>query len=155
MRGKAAPLDFDNPPPEIGPHEDRELELMLSGEKPLAYFCELTRADFEWPDEEFEPYVQSGQILKREVLHTETILGVDEEIRFLFYALPGEEWRIDKAHANRMRGNENGIETEFDSREMGALLGYTDHQIDVYISWCAAIKKAMRDGDWPPPHRQA
>lgn len=148
-------MNFDNPPPEIGPHEGRELELMLSGVKPLAYFSELTRADFEWPDEEFEPYVRSGRILKREILHIETIRGVDEEIRSLYFALPGEEWRIDKAHANRMRGNEIGKETEFDSREMGILLGYTDHEIDVYIAWRAAIKKAMRDGDWPPPHTQA
>lgn len=155
MRGKGAILDFDNPPPEIGPHEGRELVLMLSGEKPLAYFSELTRADFEWPDEEFEPHVQSGRIIKKEILHIETILGVDEEIRSLYFVLPGEEWRIDKAHANRMRGNENGKETEFDSREMGTLLGYTGHEIKVYISWRAAIKKAMRDGDWPPSRTQA
>lgn len=145
-------MDFDNPPPEIGPHEGRELELMLSGVKPLAYFCELTRAEFDWPDEDFEPHVKSGRILKREILHTETIMGVEEEVRFLYFALPREEWRIEKAHANFMRCNENGVETEFDSREMGTLLGYADHEIDVFVSWSAAIKKAMRDGGWPPPH---
>ncbi|MBP5858654.1 hypothetical protein KAJ83_16660 [Marivibrio halodurans] len=144
-------MDFDTPPPEIGPHEDRELELMLSGEKPLAYFSELTRADFEWPDEEFEPYVESGRIIKREILHVEIILGVDEEIRSLYFVLPGEEWRIDKAHANRIRVCRTAKDKERDAREMGELLGYTPHEIKVFLRWNAYLDRAIRDGDWVPP----
>lgn len=148
-------MGFDKPPPEIGPHEERELELMLAGVKPLAYFSELTRAEFEFPDAEFEPHVQAGRIIKRDILHIQKMFGQDEEIRSLYYALPGEEWRIDKAHANRLRGYQTHKETEHDSREMGELLGYTKHEIDCFISWRARIKKARRDGDWTPSRSTA
>jgi hypothetical protein len=87
------------PPPEIGPHEGRELELMLAGKKPLAYFSELTRAvHFEWPDVKFDPYVRSGEIVKRDYLMIETIAGRQEEVRWVFFALPDQDWRIDAAY---------------------------------------------------------
>jgi hypothetical protein len=148
-------LDFDKPPPEIGPHEERELELMLAGVKPLAYFSELTRADFEFPDAEFEPHVKTGRIIKRDILHIQTLLGQNEEIRSLYYALPGEEWRIDKAHANRLRGYQTRKKSDYDSREMGELLGYTKHEIDVFLKWSARLDQARRDGEWNPPRTPA
>jgi len=143
-------LGFDKPPPEIGPHEERELELMLAGVKPLAYFSELTRAEFEFPDAEFEPHVQAGRIIKRDILHIQKMFGQDEEIRSLYYALPGEEWRIDKAHANRLRGYLTREKSDDDSREMGELLGYTNHEIDVFLKWSARLHKARRDGERNP-----
>lgn len=144
-------MDLNEPPPEIGPHEGRELELMLSGEKPLAYFSELTRADFDWPDAEFEPHVRAGRIVKKEFLHIETLIHVEEEVRSLYFALPEEEWRIGKAHANRVRGYKILKETDEDAREMGKLLGYSEYEIEVFVRWSAFVKNAIRDGDWTPP----
>lgn len=144
-------MDISKPPPEIGPHEGRELELMLARVKPLAYFSELVRADFEWPDDAFEPHVRAGRIIKREFIHREILMGAEEVVRSVYFALPGEEWRIDQAHANRVRGYRNGRETEQDSQEMGDLLGYTNHEIMVFISWRSAVRKAISDGAWTPP----
>jgi len=53
-------------PKEIGPHEGRELGLMLAGEKPLAMFSDIVPSSYEWPDALFEPYVSSGVLLKRD-----------------------------------------------------------------------------------------
>ena len=138
-------MTLDEPPPEIGPHEGRELRLMLSGAKPLAYFSELVRADFDWPDDAFEPHVQAGRLVKQEFTISLTIHCQEEEIRCLYFALPGEEWRIEKAHANRMRGYTLGRESEADSREMGQLLGYSEHQIDVFLTWRAFVRSTPRD----------
>ena len=55
-------------PEGIGPHEGRELELMLSGEKPLAMFSDVIASGFEWPDAEFQPHVSSGRLIKKEFL---------------------------------------------------------------------------------------
>jgi hypothetical protein len=128
------------PPPEIGPHEGRELELMLAGKKPLAYFSELTRAvHFEWPDVKFDPYVRSGEIVKRDYLMIETIAGRQEEVRWVFFALPDQEWRIDAAYRHLREEARTKKETESDAYVLGRLLGYTDHEISVYVNWASFI----------------
>ena len=52
--------------PMLGPHEGRELELLLSGEKPIAFF-------YEGLPDEFLPYLESG-ILKSRTKTTTTRL---------------------------------------------------------------------------------
>src|SRR2546430_13078761 len=85
--------------PEIGPHEDRELELMLEGLKPLAMFTELSPVETGLiPDAEFVPHVQSGRLIMREVF--EPTEGTPDHphglfIRRVLYALPTESWRIE------------------------------------------------------------
>src|SRR5262245_49363302 len=83
----------------IGPHEDRELALMLAGEKPLAMFSEIVPIEAGLvPDEAFEPHVAAGQIIKREVYEAVLPLTVhhpDARLRRVLYALPDEAWRIE------------------------------------------------------------
>jgi len=52
--------------PSVGPHEGRELDLMLAGRKPLSMFSSVTNMD-EWPDEAtFDEVVASGRLTKAE-----------------------------------------------------------------------------------------
>lgn len=132
----------DNAISDIGPHEDRELELMLTGRKPLAMFSEIVSIDSDvFPEVEFEPHVRSGRIVKRESL--EQIDGPPSgpkrvTLRRVLYALPEESWRIDAmllvcAVSANLRKWDEGIE-----RIIGRLLGYEDHQIDAFV------KKVLR-----------
>ena len=88
-------------------HTDIKLFLMLGGTKPFARFV------ISYPVEEgedsiellFEPHVQSGLIVKRVVIEPlcPPVRGyrgrMYDGCRHPYYALPGEEWRID---ANRI-----------------------------------------------------
>ena len=127
----------DESVPDIGPHEDRELELMLGGRKPLAMFTEISPDETGLiPEAEFAPYVESGRLVVREVF--EPLEGVSEDsgrqfVRRVLYALPGESWRIDamllvcRVAANLRRWDE-GLE-----RVIGELLGYDKRQIDTFV----------------------
>lgn len=122
------------PPPEIGPHEGRELSLMLTGQKPLARFSEAVAARDRLPEALFAPHVASGRIVKREYPHTDRATGISAIT--IYYALPAEEWRIaalleiDTAIISRARAA-----TDADDRETGRLLGYTDAEIDAFMAW--------------------
>lgn len=119
-------------PPGIGPHEFRELELMLAGTKPLAMFYDVVPASIELPEADFEPFVEEGRIIKRVELLTLQHSG--HTIRFLYYALPGEEWRIDELHSMNLEIH-SGLRscTEEDERRTGVLLGYDDRDIEIFI----------------------
>ena len=122
-------------PAGIGPHEERELELMLSGEKPLAMFSEITGGLYAFPDAEFEPYVQSGRIVKRDYHYPTKICGKDFEFRFLYFALPEEEWRIDALHDVQYRTFNGERETDEMTAEKGRLLGYSEADITAFLAW--------------------
>lgn len=122
-------------------HTNYELFLMLDGRKPFATFT------ISYPIEDgddaieiiFEPHVQSGQIVKRVVVEPfdKPIQGYRgrtyDGCRHLYYALPGEEWRID---ANRVlwRQLDYVAWNEAMERMWGTLLGYTDAQNDWWIA---------------------
>lgn len=126
--------DLTDVPEGVGPHEGRELELMLSGAKPLSMFSDVVPPSFEWPEAEFDVHVEKGAIVKREYLGKTR----DEKytIRYVYFALPGEEWRIDAAHEINVNPNaalpEAGVQ---DDIEIGRLLGYSDQQIRVFLEW--------------------
>jgi len=81
----------------IGPHEGRELELMLSGSKPLSVFV-IENPDPDWtefPEEQFDEQVALGNLLKIErVKQVAVPAGGVINIRTVYYSLPKEEWRI-------------------------------------------------------------
>lgn len=58
--------DNEELPPEIGPHNEQELDLLLAGEKPLAMFSDVVPASFDWGEKPFDPYVQAGRPVKHE-----------------------------------------------------------------------------------------
>ncbi len=85
--------DEPQPPPGVGPHELRELELMLAGTKPAAMFGEAIQFRDILPEDDFAPHVTAGRIVKREYYWDDKDSG--HSFVEIYYALPGEEWRID------------------------------------------------------------
>ena len=122
-------------------HTGFELFLMLGGTKPFALFT------ISYPIKEcedaievlFEPHVQTGLIVKRVVDEPfiPPIRGyrgrMYDRCRHLYYALPGEEWRID---ANMLLWSQLKYVAwnETMERIWGTLLGYTDVQNDWWIA---------------------
>lgn len=119
-------------PPGVGPHEDRECDLMLAGHKPMAMFCEVAEYSDYFPEEIFAPYVSSGQIIRREELY---LRSQDQVVtRCLFYSLPGQEWRMEAAHVIQeaiFTGKRRS--TEEDDVRLGWLLGYTEDEIAAFL----------------------
>jgi len=131
-------------PKEIGPHEGRELELMLAGVKPLAMFSDVIPSNYEWPDALFEPHVSSGVFVKREFL-TDAKDG-RRKVRHLYFALPEEAWRIEKAHALSLMSFDAWCEDAEESCvQLGRLLGYGEDEIEVFIRW-ASERRGSSDG---------
>lgn len=122
--------DFELPPG-IGPHNDRELELMLAGSKPMAMFSDGLHVSDYFPDADFAPHVKAGKIIRVE----EIIPHPPHQIRYLFFCLPGEEWRIEEALI-MSRNLHAGIvkDHDADSARMGELLGYSVEDINAFLA---------------------
>lgn len=122
---------------DAGPHEGRELELMLAGQKPLAMFVEIVPYESGIiPDEEFAPHVAAGRIVMREIFKTDPRLPAharDGRVRRVLYALPNEAWRIDAMLLlfdvyEQQGGWDAGLE-----RMTGKLLGYSDKSVEAFL----------------------
>jgi hypothetical protein len=116
-------------------HTNRELWLMLKGEKPLAVFhdappwqsqalCEMC--------ERFEPHVAEGRFVKHEYLDTSQPEGYPS-LKWVFYALPKQAWRIDAYLLLKETAKLSGWNDGFERME-GSLLGYTDEQNTIHLS---------------------
>lgn len=120
-------------PEGIGPHEGRELELMLAGIKPLAMFNDDIPEDMEAPEISFDPYVSEGRFIKQEI--TLPILTSNGScLRYYFYVLPGEEWRLLRIIEIQRGFFEGGVQTTQElETEIGRLLGYDEADIETFI----------------------
>jgi hypothetical protein len=132
----------------IGPHEHRELELMLAGLKPLAMFVEIVPIESGIvPEAEFAPHVAAGRIVMREVFEENPRLPVsakDARVRRVLYALPDETWRIDafllmSSVYDQQGGWDAGLE-----RLTGKLLGYDDREIEAWLRKMGLSEGARR-----------
>ncbi len=113
-------------------HTNRELSLMLKGEKPLSVFHESFPSNTEFeviPERYFAPYVEAGLFLTSEFINPDARGG---EMRFVLYAAKGEEWRIRAYILLRRTVMLAGWNAGF-TRMEGSLLGYEDWQNDIYI----------------------
>jgi len=127
----------------IGPHEDQELELMLAGTKPLAMFTDLIPPSFEFPEADFAPHVASGEIVRHEEIYRSP--QSEFATRIVYFALAGEEWRIDALHAvNDAIFSGRRPATEQDDIETGRLLGYSDEEIAGYLDWTKAANRGSQ-----------
>jgi hypothetical protein len=80
-----------------GPHEGRELELMLGGSKPLSMFVEPVPADVEsFPEAQFDRFADEGRLIKFVSVELCPLpSGENDRLRRVFDALPNETWRIN------------------------------------------------------------
>jgi hypothetical protein len=113
-------------------HTNRELGLMLKGEKPLASFVDVKDC---FPDvvrryhRMFDRHVAEGRMARLEHFSDENADQPYISHRILF-ALPGEEWRM-QAMLDLMSGTEPW--TEKHERRQGELLGYKDWMNDHWL----------------------
>ena len=124
------PTDF------VGPHEGQELQLMLSGVKPLAMFVETMPTEFDsFPEADFDDAVSKGKLVKH--IATETVHTPDEKeikIRRILYALPSEEWRIQALLLiQNLYSSLGGWHPDLD-RAIGLLLGYERSDVEKFAS---------------------
>jgi hypothetical protein len=119
-----------------GPHEGRELELMKSGTKPLSMFVVPACDDVQaFPEEEFDRLVQQHRLTKRVSVESSPAPdGSIVELRRVFYALPGEQWRIDAMLAVQSiyLSERQGWKPDLE-RLIGFLLGYEPADIENFI----------------------
>jgi hypothetical protein len=125
---------------QVANHTNRELELMLSGKKPLAFFCdEISLLPHEEiiPEARFAPYVSSGRFVRGEEIfagdfHVE--LGRAAQHKYVFFAIAKEAWRIPAlALLLRVRYRMNSFQSADMERMEAMLLGYTDEEV---AAWC-------------------
>lgn len=110
----------------IGPHQNKELELMLNGTKPAA----LISSNKELIN--FKPYIKNKQLSL-----AEKIPYRDTKMYSYVITLPGEEWRGKEIHDTLlgMRGvKPMSIESIPYHKKLGELLGYSDDDIEHFIT---------------------
>lgn len=131
LRGEMATDDL---PYQI--HTNRELALMLAGEKPLSVFAESLPPSSEVeeiPERLFDPYVATGRFIKKEYIEP-VQAGSEVMIRRVLYAFPTEYWRINAYILLLETAKKSGWSEGFERME-GSLLGYTDQQNEAYIDF--------------------
>lgn len=115
-------------------HTNRELGMMLRGEKPLAVFSHV---EDSFPVallrylRMFDRHVEMGRLVKREHRMPVEIREERHASLAILYALPTDTWRIDAMISLRRDMSEWTDEHE---RREGTLLGYTEKQNDLWIA---------------------
>lgn len=128
-------------------HTNRELALMLRGEKPLAVFSEWLPSNPELeliPERHFAPHVEARLLSAFEYCVDD---AKARKTRFVLYATPGEEWRVPAYMLLKMTATKSGWNEGFERME-GSLLGYEDWQNDVYIE---RVFRSGAGAGWPKP----
>jgi hypothetical protein len=107
----------NRPDTDRGPHQNKELNMMLAGVKPAA-LIDVDEYDLLW-----KPYVDQGKFIARKFTN---IAGWDNYI----VALPGEEQRIDRMIKML---TDTGPASDVYHVKLGRMLGYTKDQIRKFI----------------------
>jgi hypothetical protein len=121
-------------------HTGRELQMILSGTKPLSMFYDHAEPEHGpslIPEDEFDAYVTNKRFAKGTKIYELALdpgTGRSHNVKYVLYALKGEEWRIPAMFvvldtSFRMKEHEEAID-----RLTGALLGYTDTEIDEFVA---------------------
>ena len=107
--------------------------MMLRGEKPLSVFA---YAQNQFPPtvvrylRMFDRHWAKNRLVRDEDVRPPE-LGLNYSLHTIYYALPGEEWRI--AAMMELRRSQTWS-LDYERRE-GEVLGYADWQIDWFIDW--------------------
>ena len=109
-----------------------ELELLLGGSRPLALFYDDADDPVgAIPEDRFAPHLASGALVREEAVLdiTDPSLGEAARVRYVFFAVPSEQWRIPAAIlALRTRMKVNALADEGLERFLCALLGYGEEE---------------------------
>ncbi len=122
----------------IGPHEGKELELMLAGEKALAVFHDAVLPGQAIPEEiiperAFAPYVAEGRI-KRLAADIRSAKD-DGVIRCVCFTLPGVEWRAEFLLWLKRETLSGRLSCDFShDRIIGLLLGYSEQDVTDFLN---------------------
>jgi hypothetical protein len=121
-------------------HTGREFELMVAGKKPLAmFYAEVGELPDEAliPEKRFAPYVKAGEFIRDET----TVEGAyhprwkrNVMVKYVLYALRAEAWRIPAMVLIMNHQVKVPMPNEAIDRITGALLGYTEEEIDAYCA---------------------
>lgn len=111
----------------IGPHEGKELDLMLAGKKHLAVFYEDNI-----PEDTFSSHVNNGSLLRFEETFVTPEGGT---IRYVCFTTPGEAWRANAFFWSK-REIFSGERPFDDAYEyfIGRLLGYEESDIVHFLT---------------------
>lgn len=114
--------------PSLGPHEGKELELMLENKKELSLFY----TDSLIPDE-FIPYIEKGQFFCKTFKY-ELFIN-NKNVDFEYYIISQEEKNPNIYKLAEILGKTLNSKFSPDlEREIGFLLGYDSVDIEYYIS---------------------
>lgn len=117
----------------LNPHQGRELEFMLSGQKPMAHFVAERNQSSLVGDEGFQPYVEAKRIKR----YSRYVEHVGVELRS--YALPGQEWRAKLMNWVCSMPSEdagrNSLAPVDRVRLSGFLLGYSDFDVEEFVRY--------------------
>jgi hypothetical protein len=112
-------------------HTNRELDMMLSGKKPLAVFCDTYPAECYFaPENKFEPYIKAGRFVKRVAISE---LQGGTALRWTLFAQSVEAWRIDAYLLLQEVAATIGWSNSLVWLE-GSLLGYTNEENSLYLA---------------------
>jgi hypothetical protein len=111
---------------------------MLDGRKPLAMFYAVLD-ELPWeeliPEEAFAPHVAKGRMSREEIeVETTSPAGAPTIVKYVFYALKGEEWRMQLMAMMVKSLHSGGGWNETCERIQGALLGYTPEENDAHCA---------------------
>ena len=134
-------------------HTGRELALMRSGKKPLAmFYAEIAELPNEVliPEQAFAPHLVSGAIVRADITLESAYsasLGRNAHIRYVFFALADQTWRIGAMSLLRESFAKSRCPwNEALERIEGTLLGYTDEEITTRCVALGLIKNEVTRG---------
>ncbi|MCB1537820.1 MAG: hypothetical protein H6865_01635 [Rhodospirillales bacterium] len=124
------------PPPSftsgMDPHEGRELELMLMGEKKAALFADFVNRDgtaneAAIPERAFAPHIEAGRIKRFST--DRSIPNLGRVYRTVVFTLPTEAWRAGALMWLQ------GFHDDHAHLMTGRILGYSEPQIAAYLEF--------------------
>jgi hypothetical protein len=137
----------------VANHTGRELSLMLSGTKPLAmFYAEISELPNEAliPEQAFAEHIRRGAFVRGEITLESgysALLGRNAHIRYVFFALAAEAWRIPAMSLLRESFAKSKCPwNESLERFEGALLGYTDEEVTERCIAMGLIRRETTSG---------
>jgi hypothetical protein len=130
-------------PPFVGPHEGRELELMLAAKKHLSMFSFEVGIEREiFPERQFDLHVAEGLFVKDVRVEKFILEGIENSMQSILYATVSEAWRISAMRMIQDIYYSMGPGWRPDlERVIGSLLGYDRNDVELFVERLASRGK--------------